>query len=119
MRLFNILAGLAIVAVACVSLPFSAEAGPRTYNHPPGFSYKARALARGYSAADPYFYRYEPRGYYPYYNSHYWRPAHEVRKSRRKYVLPPYYKAWGYPKRKYRHGAWHRKHHGRHSLGHW
>ena len=27
---------------------------------------------------DPYAYRYEPRGYYPYYRSDYWRPAKYV-----------------------------------------
>ena len=28
---------------------------------------------------DPYAFQYEPRGYYPAYNSGYWRPADEVR----------------------------------------
>lgn len=30
-------------------------------------------------ATDPYAYQPEKRGYYPFYNSGYWRPAHEVR----------------------------------------
>jgi hypothetical protein len=46
---------------------------------------------------DPYAYQYVPRRYYPYYNSGYWRPAHLVAR-RRALALPPYYKAWGYPK---------------------
>lgn len=69
---------------------------------------------------DPYAYRYEPRGYYPYYNSRYWKPAHVMRKKRRKYhKQAPYYQAWGYPKRHYNHREWHAKHHGRHWIGHW
>lgn len=69
---------------------------------------------------DPYAYRYEPRGYYPYYNSYYWRPAHEMRhRPKPYYVLPPYYKAWGHPKRHYRHRAWHSRHHGRIRHHHW
>jgi hypothetical protein len=70
-------------------------------------------------ATDPYAYRYEPRGYYPYYNSGYWRPAHEMRKKRPHYALPKYYKAWGYPRKNYRHVEWHLKHHGRHRRHHW
>lgn len=62
---------------------------------------------------DPYAYRYEPRGYYPYYNSHYWKPAWVMRhRPRYVFVPPPYYQAWGYPKRHYRHREWHRRHHG-------
>lgn len=59
---------------------------------------------------DPYAYRYEPRGYYPYYNSGYWRPAYEVRRKRY-YALPPYYQAWGYPNGAYRYRGCHRRHH--------
>jgi hypothetical protein len=67
---------------------------------------------------DRYVYRYEPRGYYPYYNSGYWRPAWQVRR-RKHYGLPPYYGAWGYPVPAYQHRAWHRRHHGGHHIGHW
>lgn len=52
---------------------------------------------RGYEDVDPYAYEYRPPGYYPYYNSGYWRPAEEMRKPRPYYVQPPYYPAWGYP----------------------
>jgi hypothetical protein len=71
---------------------------------------------------DPYAYRYEPRGYYPYYNSGYWRPAAEVRwKRAHRYnlVQPPYYRAWGYPKRHYQHRRWHAEHHGLIRREHW
>jgi hypothetical protein len=73
-------------------------------------------------ATDPYAYHYEPRGYYPYYNSGYWRPAAEMRRERLnqyRYVSVPYYQAWGYPKRHYHHRAWHARHHGTIRLGHW
>jgi hypothetical protein len=48
---------------------------------------------------DPYAYSYEPRGYYPYYGSPYWRPADEMLLYRERYrhELPRYYPAWGYP----------------------
>ena len=67
---------------------------------------------------DPYAYRYAPRGYYPYYNSGYWRPAAEVRRTAR-YPLPPYYRAWGYPDPRYHHREWHYRHDGRVHIGHW
>jgi len=69
---------------------------------------------------DPYAYRYEPRGYYPYYNSGYWKPAYVLRKRGRPYyVHPPYYAAWGYPDWRYRHRAWHAAHHGYIRHDHW
>jgi hypothetical protein len=70
-----------------------------------------------HGATDPYGYSYRPRGYYPYYNSNYWRPAYKVRRHR--HHLPPYYAAWGSPKRGYRHVEWHRRNHGGHRRGHW
>ncbi len=77
-----------------------------------------RHVYRFRAETDPYAYRYEPRGYYPYYNSGYWRPAHVIRK-RRYLRRPPYYKAWGENRRRYRHREWHYRHHGRHHRGHW
>jgi len=47
------------------------------------------------STSDPYAYKYEHRGYYPYYGSRYWRPAHKVRRRRFNYTHPRYHKAWG------------------------
>jgi hypothetical protein len=71
-------------------------------------------------AEDPHAYRYEPRGYYPYYNSGYWKSAREMRlRKRRHYNHPPYYAAWGYPDPYYHHRAWHAYNHGRIRHGHW
>jgi hypothetical protein len=70
---------------------------------------------RAYQDADPYAYRYEPRGYYPYYDSHYWRRPRAVH---RPYLLPPYYQAWGYPRR-WEHREWHNQNHGRIRPWHW
>ncbi|MEQ1717706.1 MAG: hypothetical protein ABL907_17300 [Hyphomicrobium sp.] len=70
-----------------------------------------------HGVTDPHAYRYVPRGYYPYYNSNYWRPAYKVRRNH--HHLPPYYAAWGAPKRGYRHVEWHRRHYGGHRRGNW
>lgn len=49
------------------------------------------------SPADPYSYQPRLPGYYPYYNSGYWRPIEEMRYSTRyRFLKPPYYQAWGY-----------------------
>lgn len=54
-----------------------------------------------YVESDPYGYRPARVGYYPYYNSNYWRPLREVRlRYRHKHVLPDYYSSWGYPLRR-------------------
>lgn len=75
---------------------------------------------RVHATTDPYAYRSEKRGYYPYYNSGYWRPAHEMRyRYRRHFALPKYHRAWGYPKTSYNHREWHYRHHGRHRPWHW
>jgi hypothetical protein len=52
-----------------------------------------------YVRHDPYAYRPARVRYYPYYNSHYWRPLREYRatKIRYRYRLPDYYSSWGYP----------------------
>lgn len=76
-------------------------------------AYRARPLV------DPFAYRYEPRGYYPYYGSTYWRPAWEMRcRKRCAPVLPEYFPAFGYPIH-WHHRAWHRTYHGRHYPWHW
>ena len=66
---------------------------------------------------DPHAYRYSNRGYYPYYNSGYWRPAESVKRHHN--VLPKYYAAWGAPKKNYHHVEWHNRHHGGHWRGDW
>lgn len=126
MRKFTFLALLAALTAFGGLLAGPAEAGHRR-----GWHHDRVVVHYGYTPryhhvyarevyVDPYAYRYEPRGYYPYYNSRYWKPAHVMRKQRRqRYVLPPYYQAWGYPDRRYHHRAWHARHHGRIHLGHW
>lgn len=70
---------------------------------------------RGY-LDEVYGYFYDPRGYYPYYNSNEWGPPVIKRFSG---TLPPYYASWGSPKRNYRHVEWHRLHYGGHRRGNW
>jgi hypothetical protein len=75
---------------------------------------------------DPYAWRYSPRGYYPYYGSHYWAPAKYVKWRNREHLRhwntqPPrfrYYQSWGYPKR-WHHHKWHARNHGFHHRWHW
>lgn len=129
MRLFNLAAvAVALFAAMAVYGPQSAEAeGLWRERAPSGWSrardmthyVSRRRYRRDYRyGADPYAYRYVPRGYYPYYNSGYWRPAHLVRK-RRYLPQPPYYSAWGDNRRRYRHREWHYRNHGRIRHGHW
>ena len=74
---------------------------------------------------DPYAYRFSPRGYYPYYNSGYWAPARYVRERNHMHyyhwieVRPPYYQAWGHPRKHWNQRAWHEKHHGYIRRHHW
>jgi hypothetical protein len=126
MRLKTILAGLIAFMGVGLAVAQPAEAG---YRRSPNWGEVRTVRHYGYYprynhiyvvnvTPDRYAYRYVPRGYYPYYNSAYWRPAHMVVRERY-YALPPYYAAWGYPKRAYSHRAWHYRHHGRHYIGHW
>lgn len=86
----------------------------------PGKAYRHhRPVVAGYFVTDPYAYRYEPRGYYPYYDAGYWRPlcgARVVCVPRP--FQPPYWKAWGYPKPGL-HRSFHRVYHGRIRPWHW
>jgi hypothetical protein len=133
----NAIRGLAIVVALAV--PFLFTSGPAAadgWHHrraPAGYGTVQTVRHWGYYpryrhvtsfhyVTDPYLYRYEPRGYYPYYNSGYWRPAAEVRAKRAlqyRLVQPPYYAAWGYPVPTYHHRAWHAVHHGYIRRGHW
>ncbi len=64
-----------------------------------------------HGTGDRYAYRPEHRGYYPHYNSSYWRPAHEMRQRPKPYnQLPRYYPAWGYPRPYESHGGHHHWH---------
>jgi hypothetical protein len=90
--------------------------------------HKPKAPRHAYAIEpDPYAYQYEPRGYYPFYGTAYWRPAAWVRYRDRLHYnewnrQPPlftYYPSWGYPTRKWSHKDWHHTHHGRHLPWHW
>lgn len=82
MRMKSLAVGLAALTTLSVLAPASAMAGWKRYDR--------------HSASDPYAYRYEHRGYYPYYGSDYWRPAHMVKNRRFSYTQPRYHKSWGY-----------------------
>ena len=64
--------------------------------------------------ADPFGYDYRPRGYYPYYNSGYWKPAGDVELRRAAFVRPTYYPAWGAERTHRHHAKWHKDHHRTH-----
>ncbi|MGQ0456753.1 MAG: hypothetical protein ACT4OU_06805 [Hyphomicrobium sp.] len=74
------------------------------------------AAAFGWHDPDRYNYSYEPRGYYPYYNSGYWGPP---RVKRYQGELPPYFSSWGAPDQNYSHVEWHERNYGGHRRGHW
>lgn len=118
---------LLAAAIGLALIPAAAEAGHRRHHH---HNHHVDYNLRGWGASyDPYYHRHyrsdwdydpraysaSPRRYYPSYNSGYWRPTYELRYRRnhfRPYAgLPPYYQAWGYPKRYPTHHKRHRHHH--------
>jgi hypothetical protein len=126
MRFNALVAALAALACVVVSMPEPASADGMG----DGIT-KERKVRRWYRPRyafreDPYAYQYEPRGYYPYYGSAYWRPTAYVRMRDRLHynvwnTQPPYYRyysSWGYPK-PWHNRAWHAAHHGRHWPWHW
>lgn len=133
MRLKSLLAALAALACFGLAAPNPAaafgdrERAPEGWNrtrHIHHWVYYPRYVHHYH--VDPYAYRYSPRGYYPYYNSGYWRPAHVIRaRNHKRYyhwnVQPPrkfYHPSWGRPKH-WHHEKWHHQHHGRHHFWHW
>jgi hypothetical protein len=68
---------------------------------------------------DPYAYQAEPRGYYPYYNSGYWKPRGDVALKRAHFVHPKYYKAWGANRKHWNNAGWHATKDGRIDHSHW
>ncbi|MGL4397366.1 MAG: hypothetical protein ACRCS9_12555 [Hyphomicrobium sp.] len=123
--LLALMAGLMCLAAApqpAASFHWDRPDQPRTWGHVKTvrhwvYTPRYRHVYLSHAATDRYAYRYEPRGYYPYYNSNYWRPAHRVRRAH--HHLPPYYQAWGSPRRHYRHVEWHYRRYGGHRRGHW
>lgn len=95
----SIMAVAAAVITALIPASSAAEAAAGDRTAPSGRE-RGRAVYHGDDGGDPYAYRYEPRGYYPYYGSSYWRPAGEMLlyRDRYRHELPRYYPAWGYPR---------------------
>ncbi|MGF1649515.1 MAG: hypothetical protein ACFCUN_03615 [Hyphomicrobiaceae bacterium] len=126
MRLTALLAAFAAVVLTTFSMAAPLQAGGWEHRRAPAGYGRVQVIERHVyrpryrvnSYADPYRYRYEPRGYYPYYNSGHWVPRHTVRRSYR-LAQPRYYKAWGANKHGYHHRSWHQNHHGRHRPWHW
>ncbi|MCB1522179.1 MAG: hypothetical protein KDJ37_16635 [Hyphomicrobiaceae bacterium] len=122
MRLKSMIAALAVLAAIVLALPQAAEAGGFHRHHAPSGWGKTRTVRHWiyypryhhvtyrHAGTDPYSYRYEPRRYYPAYNTHYWVPARCYRKCRKHYRLPPYQASWGRPSKRH----YHRHHHHRH-----
>lgn len=115
---------LLVAAVAIALIPVTAEAGHRRAHR--GWGEVQAVRHYGYYPryhhyydvdyrTDPYAYNWQPRRYYPYYNSGYWRPTVELRFRRAccrpVALLPPYYQAWGYPRPYYAARKW--RHHNR------
>lgn len=123
-RVKNLLLAAAAVACTALGMPQQAEAFGYREHRPDGWD-NARVVRHWvyypryvhvYNV-DPYAYQHSPRGYYPYYGSRYWVPAHVVRKRNYYHynnwnVQPPryrYHPAWGYPKRWHHGKAWRAK----------
>ncbi|MEO1708662.1 MAG: hypothetical protein AAFR70_00175 [Pseudomonadota bacterium] len=138
MRLINLIAALCAAMIFSAGSATSAEAGgidrlraPAGWGvaqHAHRYVYRPRyrfvrtnrtRRFRMHSYADPHRYRYEPRGYYPYYNSGYWKSRRHVYRPRYKFHHPRYRSAWGKHKRRYHHRSWHNRNHGRHRFWHW
>lgn len=111
MRIRNMLA-LAVAGASFVALAVPASAADFGYSEHPRRFHRA-PVSEEY---DPYAYVYEPRGYYPYYNSGYWGPPRIKRYSG---TLPPYFAAWGDDRPDYYHTEWHQQHYGGHRRGNW
>ena len=129
MRWNCLLAGVSAVAALGLAAVQPAQAdgyraakGSREYRpayYPAYYPVQRRPVVSAYFITDPYAYRYEPRGYYPYYDSGYWRPicGSNINSVPQAYQ-PPYWKAWGYPK-PWSNRAFHRVYHGRIRAWHW
>jgi hypothetical protein len=90
--------GIMAVTAAIIAISIPASGAAAAGGEPIGHG-RAAAITYANDRGDPYAYRYQPRVYYPYYGSPYWRPAAEMLLYRERYSheLPPYYPAWGYP----------------------
>jgi len=133
MRLKSLLAAAAALACVGFALPDPAAAYGQERARPDGWGRTRDVHHHVYYPSyvhhyhvDPYAYQYSPRGYYPYYNSRYWRPAQVIRERNHQHyqhwnVQPPrykYYPSWGKPKH-WHHREWHYEQHGGHRPWHW
>ena len=110
----SILRGTGLIAVVACALLSAAPASATDLTRPPaGFNETRdvhhwryvpnyRHVVHVADTSDPYAYRYERRGYYPYYHSNYWVPAEQMR-NRYHYTYPGqkyrYSKSWGQPRK--------------------
>lgn len=131
MRIKGLLALAAAAVALVVATPEAAQAFDHDRANPPAGwvgvrnvrhwvyypRYQHYYLANG--TTDPYAYRYQPNGYYPYYNSGYWKPRNCVPLKRAHFAAPKYHQAWGANKKRYNHVKWHDKHHGEHRHHQW
>lgn len=110
---------LAALALAAAAFALPAQAAPLA-GAAPGADTASRSVQDigfrrySYGDPDPYAYDYRPRGYYPYYDSDYWKPRYAYRGPDYYYYQPPYYEAWGYPRRRFYRKRW-----GYHRRGRW
>jgi hypothetical protein len=117
---------IAMAAISAAFVTISQSASAFDWDRPdlrPGFGWTHEDGHWAYLSRHPhgyledrYAYFYDPRGYYPYYNSGQWGPP---RIHRSQLTLPPYYASWGSWKKRYYHVAWHRQHYGGHRRGDW
>jgi len=119
MRLTMTLLGVAAAAALCAAPVQQAAADGMKDRSKASVARKGEHHRHQYAFdADPYAYRYSPRGYYPYYNSGYWSPARYVRERAHMHYYhwieerPPYFQSWGHPRKDWRHREWHSEHHG-------
>ncbi len=125
MRWKNLATALTVIVSAGLASLGRAEATDLHRSYPPaGYGHERvinhhvyypryHHVYRVHGTTDPYLYRPGHRGYYPAYNSGYWRPAHEMRhRPQPHYQLPKYYPAWGYTTDRH---AVPRSHHGHHA----
>lgn len=126
MRIANSIIATVLLVIVLAGSALGLLAGPAAADHRRDTHADNRWACRGIwlphyrqGAPDPFAYKYCPRGYYPYYNSSYWRSRHEVGSNRARFHHPKYYKAWGASRKHYRHYRWHAEHHDRHDPAHW
>jgi hypothetical protein len=107
---------MAVAAVAAVLCFSSQSASAFDALHRPDLRYREFDPDKADALERYYHYFYDPRGYYPYYNSGEWGGPSI---NRFRGHLPPYYASWGSTNRRYRHVEWHRRHYGGHRRGDW